>query len=113
MKPKVLEGKQNIESQLNKSPGHFIEEQLTTLVLKEWNEFNRMACKVNTMWTCKNCDYRHYRKAYVMNHIEAKHASEKFPGYNCMICCERVKSRINFLVHVTKCQRNNSVKLKG
>ena len=71
-----------------------------------------MANKLNKTWNCKKCDYAHSRKGCVINHIETKHAPENFPGYKCMKCCVRVKSRMKFLVHVTKCHKSNDAKFK-
>ena len=85
----------NVESKHNENRQNYIE-----------------ANKPNKNWNCKKCDYSHSHKGYVMNHIEAMHAPEKFPGYKCMKCCVRVKSRVNFLVHVTKCHKSNDVELK-
>ena len=89
-----------------------IDEQLETPGMKEWNKVvNGMADRLDKMWICKNCNYQHLRKGYVMNHIETKHPSERFPGYKCLKCSAKIKTRMNFLVHVTRCQRRKYVKL--
>jgi rubrerythrin len=89
-----------------------IDEQLKTPEMKEWNEeVNSMTYRLDKVWICKKCNYQHFRKGYVMNHIEAKHPSEVFPGYKCLKCCAKIKTRMSFLVHVTKCQRNKDERL--
>ena len=81
--------------------------------MKEWEEvLSRMANRLNKTWNCRKCDYTHHHKGYLMNHIEAHHAPPKFPGYRCVKFCVRVETRMNFLVHVTKCHTSNDVELK-
>jgi len=108
-----IEDTMNVESKLDENRQNSIEELLKRPDLKKWDELlKRMAYKPNENWNCKKCDYAHSRKGYVMNHIEGKHAPEGFPGYKCLKCCDRVKNRMSFLVHVTKCHKSNDVGLK-
>ena len=37
-------------------------------------------------WTCTECDYKHKRRGYLLNHIEREHMTEDFPGYGCLRC---------------------------
>ena len=112
-KPHIFEDTINVESKLKENRQNNIEEHLKTPEMKECEEvLSKMAYRLNKTWNCKNCDYTHHRKGYVMNHIESQHAPENFSGYKCMKCYSRIKSRMSFLVHVTKCHKGNDVKLK-
>ena len=51
------------------------------------------------MWKCKKCNYENCRQQFVMNHIEVAHTPTGFPGYKCLKCSAKVKSRIPFIAH--------------
>ena len=38
------------------------------------------------LWTCTDCDYKHKRRGYLLNHIEKEHMPKSFPGYGCLRC---------------------------
>ena len=76
------------------------------------------------LWTCTDCDYKHKRRGYLLNHIEKEHLPKSFPGYGCLRCeqvlnfmskiatiffqlnfVKVLDARYAFHIHMNKCSR--------
>ena len=53
-------------------------------------------------WTCTECDYKHKRRGYLLNHIEREHMTEDFPGYACLRCQQVRQSEMSEIIFYSK-----------
>ena len=81
--------------------------------MKEWDEvLFQMTYKDGKNWSCKECDYKHHRKGYILSHVETYHPPRNFPCYKCLKCDVIVPNRHNFQAHVSKKHKDNQTKTK-
>ena len=62
-------------------------------------------------WTCTECDYKHRRRGYLLNHIEREHMAEDFPGYACLRC-QQVRQQMLSITAQNFCNFSSSPQYK-
>ena len=76
LRPQDVTGPQLVRRILPAGPG---------LHQQSWPEV-ALAKAINNSdgWACTDCQYRHRRRGYLLNHIEKEHMPPSFPGYECV-----------------------------
>ena len=88
---------------LNPMRRNYVHEGYKDPAMKKWeNELSEMIYKNGKILCCKFCDYKHHRRFYALNHVEACHPPKNFPCYKCLKCGDVLASRKTFQTHVLR-----------